>query len=119
MSITLVVFEGLIEFPVSMVLWVPDPEDYLEVQLLNGNWFLIWREEGGLTWETLGCSVTIVNWTVPVPFQFADFNGILISHQLLEDYLFAPVNSPGDGTVPGIVPPPPHPFNSSLMKLKR
>ena len=51
-----------------------------------------------------------MNWTVPVPFQFADFNGILISHQLLEDYLFAPVNSPGDGTVPGIVPPPPPPF---------
>ena len=45
-SITLVVFEGLTEFQVYRVLWVPDPEDYLEVYLLNGNMFQLWWTAG-------------------------------------------------------------------------
>ena len=76
----------------------------------NGNVFLIWREEGGLTWETFGSAVTIVNWSLNIPLMFGDFNGTPISYEMVEEYLFAPDNSPGDGTVAGMVPTPPPPF---------
>ena len=53
-----------------------------------------------------------MDWSLSVSIQFGDFNGTPIAHQLLEDYLLAPDDSPGDGTVPGTVPPP------NLLKLK-
>ena len=97
MSATLVVFYDLIEFQVRQVLWVTDPEDCLQVTLLNGNRFLIRWEEGGMTWEVFGCSVTVFNWPLSVVIEFGEVNDTPIPADILEDFLFAPEYSLGDG----------------------
>ena len=93
MPITMVVFEGLVEFQVTRALWVPDPEDYLEVTFQNGNILLLWREEGGVSWEVLGCCATITNWSINVPMLFGEVSGTPIPHEVLEDFLFSPDES--------------------------
>ena len=90
MSINLIIFEELVEFQVHHVLWVPDPEDYLEIHFTSGDMFLLFRGEDGVDWERVGTSLIIQNWDISLPHLIGEANGTPLTEEQVLQYLFGP-----------------------------